>query len=80
MTTENNHLLLTSTAGNNPSDGGCFSLDTFKVCYDNKFSVKTIEGAAPSSNLIVNNYICRKVGDRVYKRTEIIIGNQIVSL
>lgn len=57
-----------------------FLLKTFKVNYDNKYSVQHVEGQSESGNLVITNYICRKVGERVFKKTEIRIGHQLIVL
>lgn len=57
-----------------------FLLKTFKVNYDNRYSVEHVEAPAESSSLVITNYVCRRVGERVFKKTEIRIGHQLIIL
>lgn len=57
-----------------------FLLKTFKVNYDNKYTIKHVEDEHQEGSMVITNYVCRKIGQRVFKKTEIRIGHQLIVL
>jgi uncharacterized protein YlaI len=81
MTTTMTHTHFEESSSE-PTTDSCrqFNMKSFVVSYDNRYSVRTVNQASTNNNLVINNYLCQRVGDRVLKKTEIRIGHQIILL